>query len=192
MLSWTLDYTILCPAQERDGYPADIECLFMTDGASPGVHRIIQLLTRSEADSFLTPVPQYPLYSASLALYGTSLTPYYLDESINWGLNLEHLQEQYDKVRCMSLRAPVTAAVLHHFLLAASTAAEPATGQQGRCIMTCIGAACRPQPAVLSAVCLFAGILLASCSGVVHLSLFGESNLQQDVQYAHRLSSSET
>ena len=86
------------PAQERDGYPADVECIFMTDGASPGVHRVIQLLTRSEADSFLTPVPQYPLYSASLALYGASLSPYYLDESINWGLNLEHLQEQYDKV----------------------------------------------------------------------------------------------
>ena len=85
-------------SQERDGYPADIECIFMTDGASPGVHRLIQLLTRSESDSFLTPVPQYPLYSASLALYGTSLTPYYLDESINWGLNLEHLQEQYDNV----------------------------------------------------------------------------------------------
>ena len=76
----------------------------MTDGASPGVHRIIQLLTRSESDSFLTPVPQYPLYSASLALYGTSLTPYYLDESINWGLNLEHLQEQYDKVRGLRSR----------------------------------------------------------------------------------------
>ena len=78
----------------------------MTDGASPGVHRIIQLLTRSEADSFLTPVPQYPLYSASLALYGTSLTPYYLDESINWGLNLEHLQEQYDKVQRAPRRVP--------------------------------------------------------------------------------------
>ena len=89
-------------AQERDGYPVDIECLFLTDGASPGVHRIIQLMTRSESDAFLTPVPQYPLYSASLALYGTTLTPYYLDESINWGLNMEHLQEQYDKVRTES------------------------------------------------------------------------------------------
>jgi hypothetical protein len=96
----TLDLTLTHSVfpQERDGYPADTECIFMTDGASPGVHRIIQLLTRSESDSFLTPVPQYPLYSASLALYGTSLTPYYLDESINWGLNLEHLQEQYDNV----------------------------------------------------------------------------------------------
>ncbi len=82
----------------------------MTDGASPGVHRIIQLLTRTESDAFLTPVPQYPLYSASLALYGTTLTPYYLDESINWGLNLEHLQEQYDKVRALSRCHTVAAA----------------------------------------------------------------------------------
>ncbi len=86
----------------------------MTDGASPGVHRIIQLLTRNESDAFLTPVPQYPLYSASLALYGTTLTPYYLDESINWGLNLEHLQEQYDKVRWVLFSRSCAAVVWSH------------------------------------------------------------------------------
>ena len=32
--------------------------------------------------------PQYPLYSASIALYGGSAAGYYLDESTNWGLDV--------------------------------------------------------------------------------------------------------
>lgn len=47
--------------EERDGYPVDTNCLFMTDGASPSVHRAIELLTRNSDDAFLTPIPQYPL-----------------------------------------------------------------------------------------------------------------------------------
>ena len=47
--------------EERDGHPVDTNCLFMTDGASPSVHRIIELLTRNSDDAFLTPIPQYPL-----------------------------------------------------------------------------------------------------------------------------------
>ena len=47
--------------EERDGYPVDTNCLFMTDGASPSVHRTIELLTRNSDDAFLTPIPQYPL-----------------------------------------------------------------------------------------------------------------------------------
>jgi aspartate/methionine/tyrosine aminotransferase len=55
---------VCCLAQgmeERDGHPVDTNCLFMTDGASPSVHRIIELLTRNSDDAFLTPIPQYPL-----------------------------------------------------------------------------------------------------------------------------------
>ena len=47
--------------EERDGHPVDTNCLFMTDGASPSVHRVIELLTRNSDDAFLTPIPQYPL-----------------------------------------------------------------------------------------------------------------------------------
>ena len=89
----------VCVLQERDGYPADPNSLFMTDGASPGVHRIIELLTRSPDDAFLTPIPQYPLYSAALALHGAHLAPYYLDEDTNWGLDVGHLRKQLQAVR---------------------------------------------------------------------------------------------
>jgi alanine transaminase len=85
--------------EARDGYPVDTNCLFMTDGASPSVHRTIELLTRNSDDAFLTPIPQYPLYSAALALHGAHLAPYYLDEDSNWGLSVPHLWEQVKQAK---------------------------------------------------------------------------------------------
>ncbi|XP_029123827.1 alanine aminotransferase 2 isoform X2 [Elaeis guineensis] len=57
----------------RDGFPANADDIFLTDGASPAVHMMMQLLIRSEKDGILCPIPQYPLYSASIALHGGSL-----------------------------------------------------------------------------------------------------------------------
>eukprot|EP01018_Ginkgo_biloba_P008757 Gb_00662 [translate_table: standard] len=41
----------------------------------------------------LVPVPQYPLYSAAISLYGGALVPYYLEENANWGLDIEHIKQ---------------------------------------------------------------------------------------------------
>ncbi|XP_028073380.1 uncharacterized protein LOC114275529 isoform X1 [Camellia sinensis] len=46
---------------------------FPGDGASPAVHMMMQLLIKSEEDGILCPIPQYPLYSASIALHGGTL-----------------------------------------------------------------------------------------------------------------------
>ncbi|MCH1923182.1 hypothetical protein L9G15_27605, partial [Shewanella sp. A3A] len=53
----------------RDGFHASGDNIFLTDGASPAVHMMMQLLIRSENDGILCPIPQYPLYSASIALH---------------------------------------------------------------------------------------------------------------------------
>ena len=52
----------------RDGHPADPEQIFLTDGASSGVKMGLATLIRNENDGILTPVPQYPLYSATITL----------------------------------------------------------------------------------------------------------------------------
>jgi aspartate/methionine/tyrosine aminotransferase len=52
----------------RDGHPADPEQIFLTDGASSGVKMGLATLIRDENDGILTPVPQYPLYSATITL----------------------------------------------------------------------------------------------------------------------------
>ena len=75
----------------RDGHPCDVEDLFLTDGASPGVHYFMKCLLRDTNDCVLTPIPQYPLYSATITLYGGTLLPYYLDESSSWGLDVDAL-----------------------------------------------------------------------------------------------------
>ena len=42
----------------------------MTDGASVAVRMCLNAMIRSENDGILVPIPQYPLYSASIQLYG--------------------------------------------------------------------------------------------------------------------------
>ncbi|XP_047180276.1 alanine aminotransferase 2-like [Vigna umbellata] len=101
--------TIAAGIEERDGFPANPDDIFMTDGASPAVHNMMQLLIRSENDGILCPIPQYPLYSASIALHGGFLVPYYLDEASGWGLEIPELKKQLDvaKSKGINVRALV-------------------------------------------------------------------------------------
>lgn len=47
-----------------------LQNIFLTDGASPAVRYILSAIIRDENDGILVPIPQYPLYSASIQLYG--------------------------------------------------------------------------------------------------------------------------
>ena len=47
-----------------------MQAIFLTDGASVSVRMCLNALIRDERDGILVPVPQYPLYSASIQLYG--------------------------------------------------------------------------------------------------------------------------
>ncbi|KAK1279904.1 hypothetical protein QJS04_geneDACA004831 [Acorus gramineus] len=87
----------------RDGFPANGDDIFLTDGASPAVHMMMQLLIRSEKDGILCPIPQYPLYSASIALHGGSLVPYFLDEATGWGLEISDVKKQLEDARSKGL-----------------------------------------------------------------------------------------
>ncbi|XP_074268280.1 alanine aminotransferase 2-like isoform X2 [Silene latifolia] len=91
--------TIASGIEARDGFPTNANDLFLTDGASPGIHMMVQLLLRSEQDGIMCPIPQYPLYSATIALHGGTLVPYYLDEARGWGLEISELQKQLDNAR---------------------------------------------------------------------------------------------
>ena len=53
----------------------------------------------------MVPVPQYPLYSATLSLLGAKLVPYYLDEKKNWGVNVHY---PYHLNRYNLLLKPIT------------------------------------------------------------------------------------
>ncbi|KAL5718187.1 hypothetical protein ACHQM5_011119 [Ranunculus cassubicifolius] len=89
--------------ERRDGYPSDPELIFLTDGASKGVMQILNSIIRGPSDGILVPVPQYPLYSAAISLYGGSLVPYYLEETANWGLDVNNLQQSVEQARSKGL-----------------------------------------------------------------------------------------
>lgn len=55
-------------------------------------------------DAFLVPIPQYPLYSAALTLYGGTLIPYYLDEAQNWGIDVAGVEQLIADARTRGMR----------------------------------------------------------------------------------------
>ena len=46
----------------------------MTDGASPAVRYMLNAIIRNDKDGILVPVPQYPMYSASIQLLGEPIS----------------------------------------------------------------------------------------------------------------------
>jgi aspartate/methionine/tyrosine aminotransferase len=61
---------------ERDGIDADPDSIFLGDGASKTVQLALRTLISSPTDGIMVPIPQYPLYSATITLYGCKQVPY--------------------------------------------------------------------------------------------------------------------
>jgi aspartate/methionine/tyrosine aminotransferase len=91
--------------RERDGIPADPEMIYLTDGASKGVQTILRILISEAQDGIMIPIPQYPLYSATITLFGGSQINYNLAESRNWGLSRDMLENAYERAREEGIRA---------------------------------------------------------------------------------------
>jgi aspartate/methionine/tyrosine aminotransferase len=83
--------------ERRDGYPSDPNDIFLTNGASEGVRFCMQTIIRDPSsgyrDGVLTPIPQYPLYSALTTLLQGHLVPYLLDESTGWSCTSVQLSD---------------------------------------------------------------------------------------------------
>jgi aspartate/methionine/tyrosine aminotransferase len=98
--------------QKRDSIPADKDKIILTDGASKGVQSILTVLLKNPNDGVMIPIPQYPLYSATLALYGGKQVGYYLDEKNSWQLNEKSLIESIEKAKKEGIN-PVAMAVIN-------------------------------------------------------------------------------
>ncbi|NXD32445.1 ALAM protein, partial [Spelaeornis formosus] len=84
---------------ERDGHPSSPSQIYLTAGASNGVSNLLQILISGPLDGVLIPIPQYPLYTAALALNAARSVPYFLDESADWGLDVADLKKNLAKAR---------------------------------------------------------------------------------------------
>jgi len=88
----------------RDGIEADPEAIYLTDGASKGAQSVLRLLVAGDRDGILIPIPQYPLYSATITLYGGAQVPYPLDEAHDWRLSREGLEKAVADARAGGVR----------------------------------------------------------------------------------------
>ena len=93
----------------RDGgVPADWQNIILCAGASEGIRAVMKLLTNpnggdgEKRPGVMIPIPQYPLYSASLAEYNMDQIGYYLNEDKNWSLDMSEIERAYNEaaVRC--------------------------------------------------------------------------------------------
>jgi len=90
---------------QRDGFEssgglsADPEKIFLTSGASQGVKFVIDILIANENDGIMIPVPQYPLYSASIKKVGGVQVNYYLNEEEGWTFDRSILEDTFAKAQ---------------------------------------------------------------------------------------------
>ena len=89
----------------RDGgIESDWRNVMLCAGASEGIRAVLKLMTNPGGENTLRPgvmipIPQYPLYSASLAEYTMEQVGYYLDEKRNWALDIEELERAIEEGR---------------------------------------------------------------------------------------------
>lgn len=86
---------------KRDGTatgPATSD-IVLTDGASTGVRLAMTTLLAGPQDGVLIPIPQYPLYTAQIALLNGSSAMYYLDEVEGWAIPTEDLTRGIDSLK---------------------------------------------------------------------------------------------
>ncbi|XP_013787751.1 alanine aminotransferase 2-like [Limulus polyphemus] len=88
--------------EKRDGVPSDYLNCILSTGASEGVRTVINILNHSASGKppgIMIPIPQYPLYSATLAEYGMYQINYYLDEDNEWALDISELKRAVEAAR---------------------------------------------------------------------------------------------
>jgi alanine transaminase len=100
--------------KQRDGLKTDVdpENIFLSNGASTSIQLLLSLLLRNGSDGIAVPIPQYPLYSATITLLGGQLLPYSLKEDFqkdSWVLSKDALAKSllYAQEKRLNARALV-------------------------------------------------------------------------------------
>lgn len=87
--------------EDRDGIKADWQNIFLTTGASEVVKSMLSFVNHSKKPGLpvgvMIPIPQYPLYSATICELGMHQVSYYLDEDHDWRLEMDELKRAYDE-----------------------------------------------------------------------------------------------
>eukprot|EP00485_Elphidium_margaritaceum_P015036 CAMPEP_0202729172 /NCGR_PEP_ID=MMETSP1385-20130828/185993_1 /ASSEMBLY_ACC=CAM_ASM_000861 /TAXON_ID=933848 /ORGANISM="Elphidium margaritaceum" /LENGTH=501 /DNA_ID=CAMNT_0049395429 /DNA_START=131 /DNA_END=1636 /DNA_ORIENTATION=+ len=90
--------------QRRDGFASDADNIFLINGASAGISYCLQCLIAQPTDGILIPIPQYPLYSATITLCKGTPVNYYLDESNDWNADLQSIEQSIVEAKNKGVR----------------------------------------------------------------------------------------
>ncbi|OXV10344.1 hypothetical protein Egran_01894 [Elaphomyces granulatus] len=85
--------------QLRDGFPSDPSDIYLCGGASSGVNALLHIICADRTSGVLVPIPQYPLYTATLSVLEAQSVPYCLDESTAWGTDVHAIRESLSKAK---------------------------------------------------------------------------------------------
>jgi len=89
--------------KERDGFDSDWQNIVLSGGASEVIRSLLSLVNNQQPNEKLIgvmiPIPQYPLYSATIAEYGMHQISYYLDEDKEWSLDINELERSLNESR---------------------------------------------------------------------------------------------
>uniref|UniRef100_A0A6G1SN90 alanine transaminase n=1 Tax=Aceria tosichella TaxID=561515 RepID=A0A6G1SN90_9ACAR len=88
--------------EERDGgLKSDYLNIFLAAGASQCIKSVLAFINHSRKPGkpvgVMIPIPQYPLYSATLCEYGMHQVNYYLNEEQSWSLSIDELKRAYNE-----------------------------------------------------------------------------------------------
>ncbi|CAG2173170.1 unnamed protein product, partial [Oppiella nova] len=87
--------------EERDQIASDWLNIVLTTGASEGAKAMLSFINSGSNDGIPTgvmvPIPQYPLYSATICELGMHLISYYLDEQNEWALSIDELSRALEE-----------------------------------------------------------------------------------------------
>ncbi|XP_014662719.1 PREDICTED: alanine aminotransferase 1-like [Priapulus caudatus] len=89
-------------AKRDGGIPANPDQIMLSTGASDGIKAILKLLKQPDGakkTGIMIPIPQYPLYSATIVEYNMHQVGYFLDEDTNWSLDIGELKRAVDAAR---------------------------------------------------------------------------------------------
>ncbi|CAJ0593735.1 unnamed protein product [Cylicocyclus nassatus] len=85
---------------KRDGgIPSNPENVALSTGASGSIKHVFEMFaTHAEKKvGVMIPIPQFPLYSATIEEFGLGKVEYYLAEEKNWGLDVDELERAYQE-----------------------------------------------------------------------------------------------
>lgn len=97
--------------EARDGHPAAAGNIFLTNGASSGIEKVLTAIVAGEQDAILIPIPQYPIYSALIAVLGGTQVGYELDEAAGWAVTKAELERSLTAARARGLNVKAMALI---------------------------------------------------------------------------------